>query len=323
MIAITQSGIYMVQKIQSWPQKNLVLISQSSNLYMFLKGLVRSAGWNVLGTTPSVEEVARLISQKQASLIVIDDSPDEPAISIMRQLMEHMICFTTPIFSFILEDHKSDNQVLESIGQTEVVGKPLTPSRFLPAFTQLLRRWESKSYALLRMSSYRYHEEWDRRLFRDRLTKLMKFDELTHLAGITLARVFFEEEKITEAERVLLDIIKTDSGNLGSILALGDLYLKSALPALALRLFLSAYKTYGHSRSLLPDIIQAELMLCNVSGAMERLEEMRKHHYMSEQISPMLAKIYLSQGRLAEAEAALPDRKGLYQKMKDSWSQIC
>ena len=64
----------MIQKAQAWPQKNLIIISQSPNIYMFLKELVRSVGWSVLKATPSVVEAVNLLQQKQVFLVVIDDS---------------------------------------------------------------------------------------------------------------------------------------------------------------------------------------------------------------------------------------------------------
>ena len=312
----------MIQKAQAWPQKNLIIISQSPNIYMFLKELVRSVGWSVLKATPSVVEAVNLLQQKQVFLVVIDDSIEEPATSIMRQLMAHMVCFTTPVFAFVLDEHKFETKSLEVMGQVEVVGKPLTPSRFIPAFTKLIRRWETKPYTALRMSFYRYLDAGDSGQYIDWLQKLLRVDALLHLAGPALAKVLLEEGQVQEAEKVLLNILKKDPKNLGSVLSLGDLYLSVALPHIALRLFLSAHKSFEPSSGILPDIVQAEFMLCRIPKVLERLEEMRKNHYMIEKVNPMLARIYISQGRIKEAENLMRDRKGLFLKMHKSWKLI-
>ena len=55
-----------------------------------------------------------MLQKKQVQLILIDDSVEEPATSVMRQLMSHQLCFTTPIFAFILEDHKFESNALEA-----------------------------------------------------------------------------------------------------------------------------------------------------------------------------------------------------------------
>ena len=289
---------------------------------MFLKEVVRSIGWHVIKVTPHAREAIACVNRGEACLIVIDDSLQEPAISLVRQMMPFIAYFTTPVFAFVRDEHKFETIVLEKMGQIGIIDKPLTPSRFLPAFTRLIRQWETREYTTLRMCSYRYAELKDTQQFKGWLTKLTGLEALRHAAAAALAKVLLEEGSLREAERILLDALKRNPKNLTTVLTLGDLYLGAALPDVALRFFLSAHRSHEYSCGILPDVIQARMMLNRISEVLQDLEEMSRKHYMREQINPMLARLYLSQGRSKEAREILREKRGLFNHMQKSWEEL-
>lgn len=273
-------------------------------------------------STPSAREAIELLKQKEAYILIVDDSIEEPSANMIRYLMLDPIIYATPVFTFLMEDHKFEKAPLSFMGFKEIVAKPLTPSKFIPSFNALLKRWETKPMMALRGIFYRYYDDHDDSKLKELLGKLLLVESTAPIVSPIIASILMNEGELTEAEKILLEKIKADPKNLCSVLTLGNLYLQHAMPHLARRLFSSTHKQFDRSCCLLPDIVQAEMMLCNFESALNVLEKMANRRYMVDKTLPFMARIAYALGRKQDAAEYMTEKKGLYQKIERSWSGI-
>ena len=198
----------MVKPVCSWPQKNVAILTQSPNTYMFLRELLRSMGWAVVKSTPSAREAIELLKQKEAYILIVDDSIEEPSANMIRYLMLAPIIYATPVFTFLMEDHKFEKAPLSFMGFKEIVAKPLTPSKFIPSFNALLKRWETKPMMALRGIFYRYYDDHDDSKLKELLGKLLLVESTAPIVSPIIASILMNEGELTEAEKILLEKIK-------------------------------------------------------------------------------------------------------------------
>ena len=309
-------------KKSSWPQKKLVVISNSNNVNPFLRDLVRSLNWQVLETTPLAEKALDYVCRREAFLLIIEDSYSERAATVVRKLMTHPAGFSTPLLILLGQDHQMDKNCLKNMSQAEVVDMPIAPSVFVPTLKKLIANWESKTFTALRGCFYKYVSGGNAEEYIEWLTKLSKLPGLEQPAGLALSLLLRKVGRLQDAELLLLEQLKKTPRSLGLIVGLSDFYLNNAMPHLAHRLYLSAHRSAGGSYCLMPDIIQADFMLGNLPQALAHLEEMERHQYMTDQVAPMIARIYMSQGRQEDAKTLLKKRKGVYRKILKNWDLV-
>ena len=299
----------------------MAILTQSPNTYMFLRELLRSMGWIVVKSTPSASEAIKIIKTKEAYVLIVDDSIEEPSANMIRQLMLDPIIYATPIFTFLLEEHRFEGAPITFMGFKEMVAKPLTPSKFVPNFTALIKRWETKPMMALRGIFYRYFDDSNESKLKDLLGKLLLVESTAPVVNPIIATLLMQAGKLQEAEKILLEKIKANPKNLRSVVTLGNLYLQYSMPHVAKKLFLNTHKQFEGSCCLLPDIVQAEIMLCNLESALEILQQMANRKYMLDKVQPFMARIALALGRKHDAEDYMKEKKGIFHKIERSWSE--
>jgi CheY-like chemotaxis protein len=124
-----------------WPKQVAVIVSDAPNIHMLVKELIRSSGWLVEESTASIEQAATLIKQGRASILIADDTPTLPASKVIRHMLQDPITILTPTISFLLESNRPEAAALQKLLTLQLVDKPLTPSKFMPAFINLIRKW--------------------------------------------------------------------------------------------------------------------------------------------------------------------------------------
>ncbi|MEZ4741372.1 MAG: hypothetical protein R3B45_02830 [Bdellovibrionota bacterium] len=301
-----------------WPRKSAVVISHSPNFHMLLKELLRSYGWKVEDSTSSVKNAISLVEKAHASLIIVDDMVDEPAAGVLRVLLSNPITCATPIFSFLLDSHVGERDAIMHIGGNAVAEKPLTPSKFTPAFEGLIAKWESKPFLALRMATHQYIMLGEE-VGHNTIKKLVGIDSVLPMVAQNLSLTYRKRNNIADAEKILLYALKKHPKNLGLMLALGELYLFGAMPKMALRLFTNAQLTYGESMTLLPDLVQSAIFTGNYEEAVYWLLKMKKNHWCEGTVSNFLARMLFAEGREFEAEKHLLGGKHHFRKMKEAW----
>ena len=306
----------------SWANKKIVLLGQSSTFHKYLKEVLKDVAWRVDFFVQSPEEAISVLESRKASLLIIDDSINEPAPNLIRILMRYPITFATPVFVFLLEENKYEKLPLNYMGFTELNFKPLTPADFMTSLTTLVHRWELKPFEMLRKVYFEYlrFNDWDKTELL--LLKLQKIKELKYVATPLLSLHYINEKRPKDAELMLLSQIKSAPKSLGSVLTLGLLYMEYSMPHIARKLFASAQNQFDFSRCMLPDLIQADFLLANYNQAIDSLNSMNKRGYLSETVEIMMVRLHCLLGNTVEASNLMENKKGLLLKIEKAWESV-
>ena len=307
-------------KKKLWPKQVAVIVSDAPNIHMLIKELIRSSGWLVEDSTSSIERAMMLIKQGRASILIADDTATLPASKVIRHMLQDPITILTPTISFILENNKNEAPALQKLLTLQLVDKPLTPSKFMPAFTNLIRRWEQEPFLHLRRAAHLLTNSNDL----SGIKLLLKINEspvAQHICAQTLSQILRRQGKIKEAENLLLTSLKRAPRELGTILCLADLYMKCAMPKMAHRLLLSTRSNFGNSLITLPDLIHAALLMNKIDDAINSLFTLQRASYCKEETNTFLARLLISEGRINEAETVLYNNKNSFKRILVGWEQ--
>lgn len=287
---------------------------------MLLRELVRSNGWKIAESTPSMDRAIELLKTGHAFMLICDDSQQTPVTRYVRHSLTDSVSLCTPTLAFLGESHKGETRALERMGRPFIAEKPLTPSKFLPAFSGLIKAWEKDSLLALRRANYLFIDGQDAQGFKA-LARLMGDPSIGPLACQALALQLRNATKIKEAETLLLKSLQKAPREMGTLLALSDLYLQAAMPKVAHQLLKAARGTFANALAMLPDLIQAELMLGLVEEAIVNLSTLVKAGENDEQTLDFLARLLFAQGRDGEAEKLLADAKAVFKRLQAAWQQ--
>ena len=306
-------------KKSSWPRQAAIVISDSPNVHMLLRELLRSYAWTVIDSTPSVEKAVGLVKQGQAFLIIVDDCIPMPAVRSFRYLLSNPLATCTPALTFLLESHKSETAALSKMAaRMQIVDKPLTPSKFVPGFVNLVKSWEKEPYVTLRKANYQFLSGNDQAGMRI-LAKLCEISEITHVCSQALAQHLRVAGRVKEAETILLTALKRSPRELATMIALADLYMHVGMPKLAYRLLIGARTAFGQSMAVIPDMIQASLLMGSVGDAIENLYILHRATPTDDETTSFLARLLFAEGREIDAEKVLNNNRAAFKKIQSGW----
>ena len=98
-----------------------VLISAiSENMYLVIKELVRGYRWNLVAVTANAEAAMRYIHANKASIIIIDDTTDNPRLLLYVQLGDPIGCLV-PVMCLLMDKHDREATPLEKMGKIKVL----------------------------------------------------------------------------------------------------------------------------------------------------------------------------------------------------------
>jgi len=302
-----------------WPKKSAIVVSDSPNLHMLIREMMRSYQWTVIDTLPSISKAAAAVNEGMANLIVIDDTVESPAIGHLRYLLSNTVTVTTPCILFMRESSDEDLEAIKSMGRPAILQKPLTPSKFIPAFSNLIKLFETPDYKSLRQAGYHLRNQRSVEGFKV-LLKCRENPQSTHLATQALAILLRQANKIKEAEKMLIECLRVKR-DIGTVLSLSELYMHASMPSLVHRLLLGAAKTFSDPICLYPDLMQAAIMMGRTKNAIQYLYHMRDKNFMPEATNAFLARLLYSEGREVDAEGILNNNKAIFSKLQESWTR--
>jgi tetratricopeptide (TPR) repeat protein len=311
---------YPNSKKSTWPKQAAIVVSDSPNVHMLLRELLRSYGWSVIDATSSLEKTMSYIRGGHAYLVIADDTPLMPATRLLRYLLTDPITVCTPVLTLLLEGNKAEAAALGRMGRPVIVDKPLTPSKFVPGFVQLVRTWEKEPYLSLRKANHQLQAGDDAHAIRA-LSRLKEDNELRQMATQSLALQLRRLGKIKEAESLLLGALKKAPRELGTMMALADLYLNAAMPKLAHRLLLGARTAFSTSVAMMPDLVQSALLMGHIEDAIHSLYILQKANFMEAETTAFLTRLLYAEGREAEAEKILNNNKTALKRIITGWTQ--
>ena len=310
-----------VQRVKksSWPKQTALIISEAPNLHMLMREMLRPHNWTVLDSNPSIENAMTLVQKGHVSLLICDDTPVRPSTRSVRHLFTDPATICTPILALVLDSHKNEIAALGQIGRTAVSEKPMTPSKFVPAFVGLVRAWEKDPLLTVRRANY-LMLSGQSVVGLKLLMKLSETPSVSSLCAQALALHLRAVGKQREAETILLTALKKNPKEIGTVLVLANLYMRCAMPKLAHRLLLTAQMNVENSHALLPDLVQASLMMGRMSEAIEYLYKMHRAGITDEETTSSLARLLFAEGREGEAEKVLLYNKTIFRRLQDGWT---
>lgn len=250
---------------------SVVVLTESKNIALHLRQLLATYNWTILLASPKPLAAVGPLMNGEASMLIVDDYASAPAILHLRQLMRQPFFFSTPIIVLLSEDHARERGIISKMADICIVDKPLSPGSFLPQFWKQVRRWETAPLSDLRQSLKSYHDDpSDTKHLVQQWHGLLSKPVAGTFAVSTLASILLQAGDLMTAEKLLLQSIKAKTANLGTVLMLVDMYLDHAMPVMARKLLMYSERL-STGLSLVPDMIQTDLMLGEWDWAAKRL----------------------------------------------------
>ena len=310
-------------KQSTWPCKTAVLVSQNDTASNTLRQSLRQKGWELADRVPTLHQALKEIRNGGADCICVEDSPSLPAGMVLREMALDPVGLLTPVACLVSEQHLGDYNAIAKVGYTAAIQKPLTFDSFNNSFNRLIAVWERKQFVPLRTRMRPLlHSSDGLKTFATKAIKMMALDEISPLVAPALAQIYFRNQRLKEAETILLGQIKKGGNNLLSIIVLGHIYMHSAMPHLAHRLFQNVQQQFRGCLFILADLAQAKLMNEELEEAALLLKRMAYFGYMGEQTEEALCKLYLAMNDSTSAKSSLKSRPGLFRKFAGSWDSI-
>jgi DNA-binding response OmpR family regulator len=307
---------------EQWAVKTVEIFSPTHRSLGFdLSDVLGQRTWKVKETTSSFKKAFAEITIGSASVLVIDDSDQQPATTLLRHQIFDLISSITPTIILSSPQHKEELPFMSRIGMPEVVQKPLSPATFLAAFDQLIHRWSTPIMSDLRNVGRQLINKQRKTAFQG-LLHLYKQQETTSLTVPTLALIYRLAGKNDVAERLLTSHLDKYPEHVCAMLHLIDIYLFGGEPLKALELIKVLDTVYHRPKSLRVDLIQAHLMLNELIPTIEELRELGKIEFYSAQTKLFIPRILYSAGLHDEFDAAINFRVNKFDEYQKSWHQI-
>jgi predicted Zn-dependent protease len=303
-----------------WPTRTAVVLSDESNLFLIIRGLLRSLDWNLDVTTDKVSGVMTEISNQRSTCLIVVDTPTYPAYEHLRVILRDPVARLTPIMVLVSETQRQDIAIYEKIIKAQVATKPLTPNNFLPAFKKLIQDWQTPAMMGLRKVGYSLSA----------LREDNAIAVLNKLAIDPAAKLIALESEVAlilrkgghrEAEVKLLETFKSMPNNANVITQLAWFYMKCHMPDQALR-YLEKLKSAAPFSTIFDlDMASCHLASGRTTEALTFLRAWHEAHPGNDFTESQLAKIMVSQGMMNSAETAGVSRQ-LLRKTEELWDEI-
>jgi predicted Zn-dependent protease len=303
-----------------WPTKTAVVLSDESNLFLIIRGLLRSLDWNLDVTTDKVSGVMTEITNMRSTCMIVVDTPTYPAYEHLRIILRDPVARLTPVMVLVSETQRQDIAIYEKVIKAQVGTKPLTPNNFLPAFKSLIQSWQTPAMMGLRKVGYSLNTLQEdnaitllRKLATDAGAKLIALE-----AEISL---LLKKGRHREAEDRLLELFKSMPNNANIITQLAWFYMKCHMPDQALR-YLEKLKSAAPFSTIFDlDIASCHIAAGRTADAITYLRAWHEAHPGNDFSETQLAKMMVSQGMINTTDTGNVSRQ-LLRKTEDLWDEI-
>jgi thioredoxin-like negative regulator of GroEL len=308
-------------KKSSWPDMTATVASTSENITLVLREIVKNSGWRVSNNTGYLDAALGELQHGYASLLIIDESPDLTGPEAVHTLISHPVGRLTPCLVILAEFSRMEAMYYKSVLGVMPVVKPLTPSKFLPAFDDLKRQWENPIFTIARKCAAAM-TKGDFESVKPVLLKMTTVPTIEVYAATALSQIYLSEHKFKDAETILLQTFKRSPKSMGLLLSLARFYISAQMPHNALR-FLERLKTSCNGTTLFAfDIALTALTLGKVDMALEHLTEWHRQHPGCQHVVQNIAKLLVAEGRAEDLEELLELNKALSKRIVDRWDKL-
>ncbi len=305
----------------AWDNSNIVyLADEHEKLDDEIIDRLGRRKWNIHLHTSSILKAFKAIYENKASVLVIADSASLPAILCLRNQVSDPILILTPTIVICSDQHAPDKGHMQQLGNPEVLEKPLNPASFIESFEWVLRRWSQGPLQQLRQTRLLILKKKVSDAIKV-LSRLMTEPDVIPLAVPSLAHFVRRQSDARSVEKILLNALKEHPRNLGIILVMVDFYIKSAMPDTALKIITAARKNHGNPIVIIPEQIQALLMLNRVAEIIPLLEAMRSADFMPEMATAFMQRCLYAEGYTDRFKRYFNHHELLIQEFQKTWSK--
>jgi DNA-binding response OmpR family regulator len=309
----------LTRKKSIWSKQEAIVVSENENFHMMVRQLLRTYNWTTSVSTNSVRDAIDSVRIGKVSLVILDDTRELPAIRTLRAMMADTVCLLTPVLAIISEACTSEISMIQMMGRPGIIQKPFTPSKFVPVFSQLVKTWEKPPFLNLRSAADDFIQGNTVQGIK-KLGALLDNKEVLSFSAQVIALRYRAAGKLKEAEAILLKTLKLNPRNISIILSLVDLYNEAAMPHLARKFLNVAQNSYTQATSLIPDMVQTDLMMGNLEEAIFLLMPLFNRNALDIRSVNFLARLLLAEGREQEAERVMIEYRGVLKKMSEIWN---
>ena len=297
-----------------------IVLTTSENLYLVVKELLKHTKCSVTAQTSSVQSALQYIYSGRANLIIIDDGNDTPSTAYVREIISDPIGILTPMLVMLMDKNANETIHISHLAKIKATRKPLTPSTFPPSFSKLINLWSTNEMRDIR-------EKTKLSLtasLGDRNTifqSLLHYPETVCLVTRAIALNLHQMGKVKEAEAILLEQMKKNSHDVGLLTTLGQVYLMSAMPQIANKIFAKIHSKFNESTIAIPDLIQSYIIMDEFEKTTELIGILCKKGYMSNHAYRLLGRILYASGRRKEASYILAKQENVYRQIETKWKE--
>ena len=307
------TGIY-----SHWLNHNIVMVSsEMTEIDDEVSKRLARRDWKISHVEKDFNKAFEILRKGEASVLVIDDTVESPASLVLRNQLNDPIALLTPTI-VISPDHQKDKNVLKEVGIPEIIDYPMNPTSFTESLEFLLRRWSSDSFKkVLAARTLLVHGK--KKLGLQALSQLIQNKELMPLVTPPLAQSIRNQSDSKVIEKLLLNGIKEFPRNIGIILSTIDFYINMAMPETAMKIVEAAKKNLGNPILMIPEQVQALLMLNDIKACIPLLETMVEANYMPERAKDFLSRCYYAEGQVGGFINAIGHKRAKYNEFHDVW----
>lgn len=305
----------------AWENPNIIYItSHGTSLPEEITERLSRRGWKIAVTTASILRGFKALYDRKGSVLLVGDSPELPAILTLRNQVSDPLAILTPTIVASCEENAADKAHLIEMGTPEIIDYPLNPAKFVDTLEWVLRRW---SQGHLRKLTEAKNNLLNRQpaVSMKILTQIIGVHEIIPLAVPCLGHFIRKQTDAKTVEKILLNALKEHPRNLGVVIATVDFYLKAAMPDTAIKLITAARKNHGNPRIIIPEQIQALLMLNRVQECIPLLEILKTTGFMPQTARNFLLRCLYAEGFTERFERVAAGENLLLEQFQKQWSK--
>ena len=304
----------------TWENPHIVLITSSLETVTdeIVERLLRR-DWKITVITDEIREGFAALESGECSVLFVQDTPELPASLVLRGQLSNPVALLTPTI-VAASDEQEDKGILKEIGIPELIDHPINPAKFIETLEFTLRRWSSANLKQVRDG-------------RKLLTKGLKNEAMKHLTALIqkpdlmpilapcIAHGIRAQSDSKVVEKVLLNAIRENPRNVGIILSTIDFYLHMAMPDTALKVIEAAKKNHGNPTLVIPEQIQAKLMLNDIQGCIPLLDDLSKQNFMPQAARAFISRCLYAEGHIEEFMNSIDHQIILLDQFKQAWTR--
>ena len=151
------------------------------------------------------------------------------------------------------------------------------------------------------------------------LTAMIGIKELMPLIAPSIAKSLRGQSDAKIVEKVLLNAIREYPRNLGIILAAIDFYLHIGMPGTALKVIAAAKKNHDNPKILVPEEVQAHLMLNDVGSCIPLLRDLMEAKFMPDTANQFISRCLYAEGHIEDFMDSIGHRTANLDLYKQAW----